>query len=111
MKAAGGHTSEFQTIHHHYFWPGYSAYCCCSVYCRNGACGNRACNRYVNTRKLNMRSGAGTKTRNCRHVNKNDAVNVYEVSGTWLRIDVPSIGKSGYVSGIYISINSASLSA
>ena len=66
---------------------------------------------YVNTTKLNMRSGASTKNAIVATLNKNDAVNVYEVSGTWLRIDVPSIGKSGYVSGKYISINSASLSA
>lgn len=66
---------------------------------------------YVNTTKLNMRSSAGTKNAIVATLNKNDAVNVYEVSGTWLRIDVPSIGKSGYVSGKYISINSSSLSA
>lgn len=66
---------------------------------------------YVNTTKLNMRSGAGTRNAIVATLSKNDAVNVYEVSGTWLRIDVPSIGKSGYVSGKYISINSSSLSA
>ena len=42
---------------------------------------------------------------------KDTAVNVYEVVGTWLRIDVPSSGKSGFVSGKYISINASSLSA
>ncbi|MCE5188468.1 MAG: SH3 domain-containing protein [Eubacteriales bacterium] len=66
---------------------------------------------YVNTTKLNMRSGPNTKNAIVATLAKNDAVNIYEVSGTWLRIDVPSIGKSGYVSGKYISINSSSLSA
>lgn len=66
---------------------------------------------FVNTAKLNMRSGPGTKNSVVASLIKNDAVNVYEVSGTWLRIDVPATGKSGYVSGKYISINSSSLSA
>ncbi|HWR31337.1 MAG TPA: SH3 domain-containing protein, partial [Negativicutes bacterium] len=66
---------------------------------------------YVNTAKLNMRSGAGTGNAIVESLKKDTAVNVYEVVGTWLRIDVPSSGKSGYVSGKYISINASSLSA
>ena len=50
---------------------------------------------FVNTAKLNMRSGPGTRNSIVASLVKNDAVNVYEVSGTWLRIDVPATGKSG----------------
>ena len=66
---------------------------------------------YVNTAKLNLRKGVGTGNSIVDTLAKNTAVNVYEVIGTWLRIDVPSTGKSGYVSGKYISVNSTSLSA
>lgn len=66
---------------------------------------------YVNTTKLNLRKGVGTGNAIVDTLAKNTAVNIYEVTGTWLRIDVPSIGKSGYVSGKYISVNSTSLSA
>ena len=66
---------------------------------------------YVNTAKLNMRKGAGTGNAIVDTMTKNVAVNIYEVVGTWLRIDVPSTGKSGYVSGKYITINSSSLTA
>ena len=66
---------------------------------------------FVNTTKLNLRKGAGTGNAIVDTLAKNTAVNIYEVSGTWLRIDVPSTGKSGYVSGKYITVNSASLTA
>ena len=66
---------------------------------------------FVNTTKLNLRKGAGTKNTILGTLDVNTVVNIYEVSGTWLRVDVPSIGKSGYVSGKYITVDSASLSA
>ncbi|MEZ4509432.1 MAG: SH3 domain-containing protein [Eubacteriales bacterium] len=66
---------------------------------------------FVNTTKLNLRKGAGTGNSIVDTLAANTAVNIYEVVGTWLRIDVPSTGKSGYVSGKYITVNSASLSA
>lgn len=66
---------------------------------------------YVNTAKLNIRKGAGTGNAIVDTLAKNTAVNIYEVVGTWLRVDVPSTGKSGYVSGKYITVDSASLSA
>lgn len=66
---------------------------------------------YVNSGKLNMRNGAGTGNPIVDTLTRNTAVNVYEVSGSWLRIDVPSTGKSGYVYGKYISIDETSLSA
>ena len=66
---------------------------------------------YVNTAKLNLRKGVGTGNAIVDTLAKNTAVNVYEVIGTWLRIDVPSTGKTGYVSGKYISVNNTSLSA
>ena len=66
---------------------------------------------YVNTTKLNLRKGPGTGNAIVDTIAANTAVNIYQVSGTWLRVDVPSTGKSGYVSGKYITINSASLSA
>ena len=66
---------------------------------------------YVNTAKLNLRKGVGTGNAIVDTLAKSTAVNIYEVTGTWLRIDVPSTGKSGYVSGKYISVNSTSLSA
>lgn len=66
---------------------------------------------FVNTAKLNLRKGAGTSNTIVDTLTANTAVNIYEVTGTWLRIDVPSSGKSGYVSGKYITVNSASLSA
>ncbi len=66
---------------------------------------------YVNTSKLNLRKGVGTGNSIVDTLSKSTAVNIYEVIGTWLRIDVPSTGKSGYVSGKYISVNSTSLSA
>lgn len=66
---------------------------------------------FVNTTKLNMRKGAGTGHSIVDTLSKNTAVNIYEVVGTWLRIDVPSSGKSGYVSGKYITVNSSSLTA
>ena len=66
---------------------------------------------FVNTTKLNMRTGTSTKDSIVATLEKNTAVNIYEVKGTWLRIDVPSTGKSGYVSGKYITVNSSSLSA
>jgi uncharacterized protein YgiM (DUF1202 family) len=66
---------------------------------------------YVNTSKLNLRKGVGTSNSIVDTLSKSTAVNIYEVIGTWLRIDVPSTGKTGYVSGKYISVNSTSLSA
>jgi uncharacterized protein YgiM (DUF1202 family) len=66
---------------------------------------------FVNTAKLNLRKGAGTGNAIVDTLSKNTAVNIYEVRGTWLRIDVPSTGKSGFVSGKYITFNSTSLSA
>ena len=66
---------------------------------------------FVNTAKLNLRKGVGTRNAIVDTLAKDTAVNIYEVSGTWLRIDVPSTGKSGYVSGKYITVNSTSLSA
>ena len=66
---------------------------------------------FVNTAKLNMRKGAGTGNAIVDTLSKNTAVNIYEVVGTWLRIDIPSTGKSGYVSGKYITVNSSSLTA
>ena len=66
---------------------------------------------FVNTAKLNLRKGVGTRNAIVDTLGKSTAVNIYEVSGTWLRIDVPSTGKSGYVSGKYITVNSTSLSA
>ena len=56
---------------------------------------------YVNTAKLNLRKGVGTGNAIVDTLAKSTAVNIYEVTGTWLRIDVPSTGKSGYVSGKY----------
>ncbi len=66
---------------------------------------------YVNTTKLNLRKGAGTGYSIVATLSQNTVVNVYEVSGTWLRVDVPSSGKTGYVSGKYINISASSLSA
>ena len=66
---------------------------------------------FVYTTKLNLRKGAGTKNAIVDTLAVNTAVNIYEVTGTWLRIDVPSTGKSGYVSGKYITVNGTSLSA
>ena len=66
---------------------------------------------YVNAAKLNMRKDAGTGRSIVDTLKKNTAVNIYEISGAWLRINVPSTGKSGYVSGKYISVNGASLAA
>jgi len=66
---------------------------------------------YVNSATLNMRNGAGTGNTIVDTLTRNTAVNIYEVSGSWLRIDVPSTGKAGYVYGKYISIDSSSLSA
>ncbi len=66
---------------------------------------------YVNSGKLNLRNGAGTGNPIIDTLTRNTVVNVYEVSGSWLRIDVPSTGKSGYVYGKYISIDETSLSA
>ena len=66
---------------------------------------------FVNTTKLNLRKGAGTGNAILTTLDVNTVVNIYEVTGTWLRIDVPSKGKSGYVSGKYITVDSASLSA
>jgi len=66
---------------------------------------------FVNTTKLNMRNGAGTGHAVVDTLAKNTAVNIYEVVGTWIRIDVPSTGKSGFVSGKYVTINSSSLTA
>jgi uncharacterized protein YgiM (DUF1202 family) len=60
---------------------------------------------YVNTAKLNLRKGAGTGNAIVDTLAKSTAVNIYEVVGTWLRIDVPSTGKSGYVSGKYNTVN------
>jgi len=65
----------------------------------------------VNSATLNMRNGAGTGNAIVDTLTRNTAVNVYEVSGSWLRIDVPSTGKGGYVYGKYISIDASSLSA
>lgn len=66
---------------------------------------------YVNAATLNMRKGPGTGNAIVATLARNTVVNVYEVSGTWLRIDVPATGKSGYVSGKYITIDGDSLSA
>ncbi len=59
----------------------------------------------VNTGRLNVRSDAGTGYSLVTTIDKGTAVNIYEVKGAWLRIDIPSAGKSGYVSGKYISVN------
>ena len=66
---------------------------------------------FVNTTKLNLRKGAGTNNAIVTTLDVNTVVNIYEVKGTWLRVDVPSKGKSGYVSGKYITVDSTSLSA
>ncbi|MDO4572082.1 MAG: SH3 domain-containing protein, partial [Clostridia bacterium] len=66
---------------------------------------------YVNSATLNMRAGPNTSYAIQDTLTRNTAVNIYAVSGTWLRIDVPATGKSGYVSGKYISVNASSLSA
>ncbi len=66
---------------------------------------------FVNTGALNMRKGAGTSYALVDELKKNDVVNVYEVAGTWLRVDVPALNKSGYVSAKYITLDNASLTA
>ncbi len=66
---------------------------------------------YVNASTLHLRKGAATDKDIVDTLSRNTAVNVYEVSGMWLRIDVPSSGKSGYVYGKYITVNGSSLSA
>ncbi len=66
---------------------------------------------YVNASKLHLRKGAGTNYDIVDTLSRNTSINVYEVNGMWLRIDVPSSGKSGYVYGKYITVNGSSLSA
>lgn len=65
---------------------------------------------YVNTTTLNLRKGAGTGYGIVTKLTYGTAVNVYAVAGTWLRIDAPSVGKSGYVSGHYITLDAGSFS-
>lgn len=60
---------------------------------------------YVNTGKLNIRSQPNTRKPPVAEIVKGTVVNVYEIVGVWLRIDAPSVGKSGYVSGKYITLN------
>ena len=66
---------------------------------------------YVNAEGLNLRKGAGTDNAIVGTLTKNTVVNIYKVSGAWLRVDVPATGKSGYVSGKYITVDGASLAA
>ena len=47
---------------------------------------------FVNTAKLNLRKGAGTGNAILDTLKADTTVNIYEVIGTWLRIDVPSTG-------------------
>ena len=59
---------------------------------------------FVNSTTLNMRPDASTHQPIVTTLKRGDAVNVYEVLGNWLRVDAPKAGKSGYVSGKYVSL-------
>lgn len=65
---------------------------------------------YVNSTTLNMRPDASTHQPVVATLKRGMAVNVYEICGVWLRIDVPELGKAGYVSGRYITLNAAGFS-
>ncbi len=60
---------------------------------------------YVSSTTLNMRPDASTHQAVVAVLKRGDVVNVYEICGTWLRIDVPALNKSGYVSGKYITLD------
>lgn len=62
----------------------------------------------VNTGRLNVRSGPGTGYGVVTVIDEKTAVNLYEIKGNWLRIDVPSLNRQGYVNGKYLLVNAPS---
>lgn len=60
---------------------------------------------YVSSTTLNMRPDPSTHQAIVATLSRGDVVNVYEICGVWLRVDVPSLNKSGYVSGKYITLH------
>ncbi len=63
----------------------------------------------ANTDKLNIRSGPGLNKSIVTTIDRGTEMNIYAVEGEWLRVDIPSEGKSGYARGKYVLVNAPSI--
>lgn len=65
---------------------------------------------YVQSDKLFLRSGPDTKYPIVDTLYRKTKLNIYEVDGFWLRVDVPETGKSGYVYGKFVGLDGKTIS-
>lgn len=64
----------------------------------------------VQSDKLFLRSGPDTKYSIVDTLYRKTKLNIYEVDGFWLRVDVPETGKSGYVYGKFVGLDGKTIS-